>query len=167
MRAFDDSMDRQTEERNRTSLFLVKTPRRTRVQLDPTAFQADPELVMALETRATPIACDEDNVLFRQGDPSIGVYILQKGEATISMNPGNEGVIFSCKATAGAILGLPGLIANQPYSLSAYANRGSQVGFVTRRDFETLMQSERPLLLFVLQVLAAEVRSARLAITQL
>ena len=167
MRAFDENMDRPTAEKNRTSLFLVKKPRRTHVHLDPTAFQADPELVMALETHATAIDCDADHVLFRQGDPPIGVYILQKGDATISMNPGDEGVIFSCKATAGAILGLPGLIANQPYSLSAYANSGSQVGFVTRRDFETLMQSERPLLLFVLQVLAAEVRSARLAITQL
>lgn len=137
------------------------------MQLDPSAFLADPELIRALEKRATPIACDEDRVLFRQGDPSIGLYILLKGEATISMNPGNDGAIFSCKAAAGSLLGLPGLIAKQPYSLSAHACRGAEVSFVAASDFDFLMQSDHSLLLKVLQVLAAEVRSARLAITQL
>jgi CRP-like cAMP-binding protein len=137
------------------------------VQLDPSAFLADPELIKALEKRATPIPCDGERVLFRQGDPPIGLYILVKGEATVSMNSDDGGSLMSIRATAGSLLGLPGLIGNQLYSLTAIARPGAQVSFIARTDFNALMQSEVSLLVKVLQVLAAEVRSARLAITQL
>jgi CRP-like cAMP-binding protein len=136
------------------------------LQLDPSAFVADPVLLQALEKRATPIICSEDRVLFRQGDDPVGLYIIQKGEASVSMNPGNGGAIFSCEAAAGSLLGLPGLIGKQPYSLTAIAHRGAVVSYVTTSLFEALMKSEPALLLKVLQVLANEVRSARLAITQ-
>jgi CRP-like cAMP-binding protein len=136
------------------------------VQLDPSAFLADSDLIQALEKRATPFLCNEDRVLFHQGDPPVGLYILSKGEAVVSLDAGVDAVAFSCMATAGSLLGLPGLIANQPYSLTAIARKGAKVGFINKDDFKTLVQCEQPLMAKVLQVLAAEVRSARLAITQ-
>jgi CRP-like cAMP-binding protein len=137
------------------------------VQLDPSAFLADPELLQALERRATPIPCDGARVLFRQGDPPSGLHILLKGEATLTMDSDTDEPLITIQATAGSLLGLPGLIGNQPYSLSATACRGAQVSFIARDDFNALMQSDRSLLLLVLRVLASEVRSARIAITQL
>ena len=137
------------------------------MQLDPSAFLADPELLKALEKRATPFVCDEERVLFHQGDQPTGLFILRKGEATLSMDPGVNPNTFSCQTTAGSLLGVPGLIGKQPYSLTAIARRGAQVSFIARDDFNLLMQSEPALMLMVLQVLAAEVRSARLALTQL
>jgi CRP-like cAMP-binding protein len=146
---------------------VVQSPQRgPHMQLDPAAFLADPELVHALEIRATPIPCDEDRVLFRQGDPPIGLFILLNGEATLSMVSENGEPIIITQASAGSLLGLPGLIANQPYSLTAIARRGARVSFIARSDFNALMQSDLPLLLLTLQVLASEVRSARIAITQ-
>ena len=137
------------------------------MQLDPSAFLADPDLIKALEKRATSIVCEEDRVLFHQGDQAVGLYILHKGEATLSMNPGASENVFSCQTTGGSVLGIPGMIANQPYSLTAVARRGAEVSFLAREDFEILMKTEQSLMLKVLQVLAAEVRSARLALTQL
>ena len=136
------------------------------MQLDPLAFVADADLIQALENRAVKIRCDEERVLFHQGDPPVGLYILSKGEATISMDSGHENLTFSCQATSGSLLGLPGLIANQPYSLTAVAHKGASIGFINREAFNILMQTELPLMVKILQVLAAEVRSARLAITQ-
>lgn len=136
------------------------------VHLDPSAFLADPDLLQALERRALPISCDQDRVLFQQGDPAVGLYILSSGEVTLSMDSPGAGQLFTSQATAGSLLGLPGLIGNQPYSLTAIAQKGAKVGFIPRDDFNALMQSDLPLLVKVLQVLAAEVRSARLAITQ-
>jgi len=72
----------------------------------------------------------------------------------------------SCLATTGSLLGLPGVIADQPYSLTAIARKGANIGFVSKEAFNSLMQSEQCLMAKILQVLAAEVRSARLAITQ-
>jgi len=136
------------------------------VQLDPSAFLADPELIQALEKRSTPVPCDQERVLFRQGDPPVGLYILGQGSVTVSMDSGHEDISFSCTAIPGSLLGLPGLIANQPYSLTAVARKGATVGFIDREEFNTLMQTELPLMVKILQVLAAEVRSARLAITR-
>jgi CRP-like cAMP-binding protein len=136
------------------------------VQLDPSAFLADSELFQALEKRTTTIPCEQEQVLFRQGDPPVGLYVLSNGEAAISMDAGHKEVAFSCQATAGSLLGLPGLIANQPYSLTAIAAKGATIGFVSREQFDALMQAEPRLMVKILQVLAAEVRSARLAIIQ-
>ena len=136
------------------------------MQLDPSAFLADPALIKALEKRATSFPCEEDRVLFRQGDHPVGLFIIHKGEATLSMNPGSNEHVFSCQVTAGSVLGVPGLIGNQPYSLTAIACSGAEVSFVAREDFNFLMQSEQPLMLLILHVLAAEVRSAPLALTQ-
>jgi CRP-like cAMP-binding protein len=137
-----------------------------KVQLDPSAFLADPELIQALEKRATPVSCGEDRVLFRRGDPPMGIFILRTGEAAISMISDSDTIDLSCHATAGSLLGLPGVIADQPYSLTAIARKGANVSFVSKDEFNDLMQSEQSLMVKILQVLAAEVRSARLAITQ-
>lgn len=137
-----------------------------KVQLDPSAFLADPELIQALEKRATTVPCVEDRVLFRRGDAPVGIFILRAGEAAISMVSDSDTLDLSCLATAGSLLGLPGVIADQPYSLTAIARKGADVGFVSKDEFNALMQSEKSLMVKILQLLAAEVRSARLAITQ-
>jgi CRP-like cAMP-binding protein len=131
------------------------------VNLDPSAFLGDPELIQALDKRSTPITCDAERVLFRQGDAPVGLYILHKGEATLSMRTWSGESVISLQTTAGSILGLPALIANEPYSLTAIAHIGALISFVSRDNYATLMQ-ENPLLpLKVLRVLAAEVHSAR------
>jgi CRP/FNR family transcriptional regulator len=134
------------------------------VQFDPSAFVADPKLLLALEERSSPVACDSERVLFRQDDEPAGLYILQRGHVTLTMASGREEPMFAVVAEPGSLLGLPGLAGNQPYTLTAVAQPGAQVGFVPREDFVALMQSDPAISLKILQVLAAEVRSARRAI---
>jgi CRP-like cAMP-binding protein len=143
---------------------IVYLNERLLVQLDPTAFLADPELIRALSNRAAPIDCNTDRVLFHQEDTAAGLYIIHEGEVNLSMTSLRGRPIVSAKAGAGSLLGLPGLISNQPYSLTAVARAGSQVSFVDRNHFTTLMQSDPTLAFKILQVLAAEVRSARHAL---
>jgi CRP-like cAMP-binding protein len=138
---------------------------RLRVQLDPTAFLADPELILALAEHATPIICDTDRILFQQDDPAAGLYILHEGEVTLSMATQLGQPILSVQARDGSLLGLPGLISNQPYSLTALAHAGARVSFLGRTEFTALMESNPALAFKILQVLAAEVRSARQALS--
>jgi CRP-like cAMP-binding protein len=134
------------------------------VQFDSSAFVADPELIRVLETRSIPVECSTDRVLFSQDDSASGVYILHKGAVTLTMNAKDGRRIFSIQAIPGSLLGLPALISDQPYSLTAVANAGAQVGFVSRADFFALVQADPLLSLKMLQVLAAEVRTARQAL---
>ena len=134
------------------------------VQLDPAAFLADSELIRALDEHATPIVCDTDRVLFQQDDPAVGLYILHEGGATLSMASQQGQPLFSVQARSGSLLGLPGLVSNQPYSLTAVAHAGARVSFLGRPEFTAIMQSNPALAFKILQVLAAEVRSARHAL---
>jgi CRP-like cAMP-binding protein len=69
-------------------------------------------------------------------------------------------------ASSGSVLGLPAVVGGEPYSLTATMRKDSEVRFVSRADFESLIQDEPSLFPSVLQVLAAEVRSARLALSE-
>jgi CRP-like cAMP-binding protein len=73
--------------------------------------------------------------------------------------------VMSIPVSAGSLLGLPAILGDQPYSLTAMVFKGAQLSLVTRDDFSLLMLNEPSLSLSLLRVLAAEVRSARLAIS--
>jgi CRP-like cAMP-binding protein len=135
------------------------------VNLDSSAFVADQGLIRVLRDRASAVDCTQDCFLFHQGDEPTGVYIIVQGEVTITMESPVGDEVVSMRAEPGSLLGLPGLIGNRPYSLSAFANKSAEVGFVSRAVFNPLMLSEPRLAMMILRVLANEVRTARLAIT--
>ena len=139
---------------------------RLHVNLDPSAFIADPELLQALDSRSEPFLCGQKRVLFRQGDVPNGLYILKSGSAALSMTTTASTEILALDAGPGSLLGLPGLIGNEPYTLTAIAQAGSEVRFLARENFTALMRTDPMLALKILQVLAAEVRSARSAILE-
>lgn len=136
------------------------------MKLDPSAFMADPELLSVLEQNSVLIPCPEDRVLFSQGEPSTGLYILHAGSGRLIMTTALGDPIVDTPVSAGTLLGLPGVIGNQPYSLTARVDRGADVRYISRDDFAQLMLREPTLSLQVLRVLAAEVRTARAALTQ-
>jgi CRP/FNR family transcriptional regulator len=136
------------------------------LKLDASTFVADPDLIKALQKRSVPVFCDENRILFVQGDPSEGLYILNEGEVTLTMASETAEPIVSVSAFPGSLLGLPALVGNQPYTLTATAQPGARLSFITRENFNAIMQNDSLMALKVLQVLAAEVRSARNAIHQ-
>jgi CRP-like cAMP-binding protein len=127
-------------------------------------FEADRELIRALERRSQSVSCAEDRVLFSQGETPNGLYILRIGEVALTMRSDAGGVVIRLRVVSGSLLGLPAVIGNQPYSLTAVARKGSEVRFVAGRDFEYTLRIEPSLYPKVLQVLAAEVRAARKAL---
>lgn len=134
------------------------------MKLDPSTFVADPDLILALARQSSSVVCRQDTVLFRQGESPAGLYILDKGQVTLTMNSPMAESIVSIDAIPGSLLGLPGLVGNQPYTLTALAQAGAHLSYITRESFTSLMQHDPLMSLKVLQVLAAEVRSARNAI---
>lgn len=136
------------------------------MKLDSAAFVADRELIEALEKHSTRVLCDEDLVLFTQGEAPQGLYILKGGGARLSMTSPTGDMIMSIPVSPGSLLGLPALIGNQPYSLTAKALKGAELHFVAQADFSRVMLNEPRLSISILRVLAAEVRTARFAISE-
>lgn len=135
------------------------------MKLDSSAFVGDKALIEALERRSSPIVCEEDRVLFKQGESATGLYILRAGVGRVLMTSPAGDKVMSVPIIAGSLLGLPALLGNQPYSLTAMVFKGAELRHVTREDFSFLMLNEPALSMSVLRVLAAEVRTARLAIS--
>ena len=131
------------------------------MKLDSSAFVAREELIEALARISSDVPCDNDRVLFEQGESPTGLYILHTGNAMLSMRAPNGEDVLSGVASNGSLLGLPAVVGNMPYSLTVTVAKGSKVGFVTREKFSILMVNEPALAVQVLQVLTAEVRSAR------
>ena len=136
------------------------------MNFDSSSFIAEKELVEALEKRSSTLVCEEEKKLFTQGGDPTGLYILRKGTAILSMESPTGGVLMSITLFPGSLLGLPALIGNEPYTLTATAQQDSEFGFVTREDFNSLMLTDPTIAVRVLRVLAAEVRTARHAISE-
>jgi CRP-like cAMP-binding protein len=130
----------------------------TSVNFDSSSFIAEKELIEALERRSSTVVCTEPRSLFVQGGAPAGLYILRKGNARLTMQSPTGGSLLS--------IVLPALVGNEPYTLTATAEKDAELGFVTKEDFNSLMLSDPSLALRVLRVLAAEVRTARHAISE-
>jgi CRP-like cAMP-binding protein len=135
------------------------------MNLDSSAFVADHELIQALRGRARAVDCGHDLILFLQGDGPVGLYILNSGEVTMTMESSSGDELITMRSEPGSLLGLPAVVGNCPYSMSAYAKEGAEISFLARDVFSALMLSEPKLAMMILRVLANEVRGARMAIT--
>jgi CRP-like cAMP-binding protein len=136
------------------------------VNFDSSSFIAEKELIEALEKRSSTVICEQERKLFTQGGNPNGLFILRKGTATLSMESPTGGVLMSITLFPGSLMGLPALIGNEPYTLTATAQKDAEFGFVSREDFNSLMLTEPSLAVRILRVLAAEVRTARHAISE-
>lgn len=128
------------------------------------AFPSDPVLFNGLELRAQKIRCDEDRMLFAEGDGPIGLYLVRSGSVEAIVHSGNGGIAAIFDVEPGAVLGLPAVASGRPYSLSARARQGSDIAFLGKDDFNDLVQGEPGMYMAVLRVLAAEVQVAREAL---
>jgi CRP-like cAMP-binding protein len=129
------------------------------------SFVADGNLTRALAARSKPLLSKAGQILFRQGDSPTGIYVLLSGTASLEMKAGQLKVM-KFTVAAGSILSLPAIVGNQLYSMTALACHGSELRFVPRREFEDLIQAEPSLHPKVFEILASEVRCARLALSE-
>jgi CRP-like cAMP-binding protein len=109
---------------------------------DPSEFVAESDLIRALWPHGSPLDCSEGRKLFRQGDDPSGLFVLHGGDATIILENGSGDQVARVPMPPVSILGLPALLSDKPYSMSAVANRGAELGFVTGDDFSILMLAE-------------------------
>ena len=136
------------------------------MHFDSSAFLAEPDLLLALRRYEFPVDCLEDCVLFCQGDEPTGIYVFHSGVGTILQESPSGTPVATVPARPGALLGVSALVRGVPFSMTAVAKAGAQVGFVTRSALLALMLSEPLFALMILRVLAAEVLSTRAAFSE-
>jgi CRP-like cAMP-binding protein len=116
-----------------------------------------------LETMGAPATYPKNAVLFQQGDAPIGVYVVRRGAVRMTVNAGGSQVLMRI-AHPGSVIGLPGVLGNKPYSLTAITMQASELMFVPAEKLIETIRGNPILGLQVLQLLSEDVRSARGAI---
>ena len=134
------------------------------MRLNKYDFLADHELVKALRPVSKRLICYEDSALFRQGEDSAGVYLIESGEAALIMRSDSGLIVMCVEAGPGSLLGLPGAISNAPYTMTALGRHGSEIRFTSSKDLRELLAANPSLYPCIFKVLAAEVRGVRRAI---
>lgn len=141
-------------------------PERDRFPLFPVLSEcvADIELANAIEARATLMHVAPKRILFRQGQQPDKLYLLKAGEVILTSRLADKSVT-GFRAAPGSLLGLPAISGGQPYTMTATVTKNSDLHAVSSGIFREIIGSNPRLSLKVLQILAAEVRSARLLIS--
>lgn len=122
---------------------------------------ADCELAAAIEARSRLVQIDRRRILFRQGQSPDRLFLLQTGEVVLTSKLADSSVL-GFRAVPGSLIGLPAIAGDQPYSMTATTTKDSSVHAISVAIFRELVGRNPRLSFRVLEILAAEVRSARL-----
>jgi CRP-like cAMP-binding protein len=107
----------------------------------PNSFIADCKLIEALEQLSVSMPCSKGRILFKQGEVLIGLYLLKTGRVSLIMKTDKGEEVVHLTVGSCSILGLPAIVGKVLYTLSAMAHHSSDVNFLSRKDFEELIQA--------------------------
>ncbi|HYL37669.1 MAG TPA: Crp/Fnr family transcriptional regulator [Bryobacteraceae bacterium] len=101
---------------------------------------------------------DAGELLFSEGDPCAGLYVVASGRVRIfKTSPSGREHVLAIEGPGSSIAELP-VFDGGPYPASAAALEKSELVFVSRRDFRALCLEHPEVALKVLQVVGARLR---------
>jgi CRP/FNR family transcriptional regulator, cyclic AMP receptor protein len=81
------------------------------------------------------------SVLFAEGEPARGVYIMRTGRATVSICSSEGRIVILRMAQAGDVLGLNAVLRNSTYEATVKILEPSRVNFISRADVMHLVEN--------------------------
>lgn len=107
------------------------------------------------------------SVLFIEGQPSQGVYILCQGRVKLSTCSPDGKVIILQIAEPGEVLGLSAVVSDSPFEATAEVVEPCQVNFVRKSDFLRFLQQNTDACLSAVKQLSQNYQTAHLQICSL
>lgn len=129
----------------------------TPIHIPNQAFVSPPELVAELKPLGTQVSCIRGTVLFHEGDPAKGVYIILDGHASLTMTTENGATVLARSSGPGSLLGLPGTFLRGIYQLTCTVDQDSRLIFVEREKVLEFLRQRTDMCMLVLHVLGTEV----------
>lgn len=97
-----------------------------------------------------------EKVLFAEGEPARGIYILRAGRATISMSSSEGRVVILRTAQPGDVLGLNSVLQNGEYDTTLKTLEPCRTDFISRAHLIELMEKSHAGTHAVLNLLSRE-----------
>lgn len=120
------------------------------------SFQATTELIEALQPYGSVLSHPARKVLFKRGQQSHGIFLLETGAAKLAI-PG----AVDRSVGPGSLLGVPGTLSKGVYSLTAELLEESRVLFVPAERVTALLTDHPEIGYQLVQVLSREIQSLR------
>ena len=96
-------------------------------------------------------------ILFAEGEPGRGVYILRTGRATVSISSSEGRVVMLRLAQPGNVLGLNAVLGNKSYDTTVKVIEPCRTDFVSRIELLELMQQSQAGAQAILKILSREI----------
>jgi CRP-like cAMP-binding protein len=119
---------------------------------------ADAVLCAEIEKWSARSFVKEGEILFQQGGSPGYAFFLNSGEIALTMHVSGD-ALWRVRAGKGSLLGLPAIVGNEPYSMTATLMVDSEICRISRDDFHQLTQQNPRLCCNILQILAGEVHA--------
>ncbi len=104
----------------------------------------NPQNIPKLMQYLQPLKLEENDYLFRQGDPFNGLYFVESGRVSVVLELSDNQTKRVRSYTGGNTIGEMGLYRQSPRMASVIADQDSSLYFLSNDDFET-MESHEPL----------------------
>lgn len=95
-------------------------------------------------------------VLFAEGEPARGVYILRTGRATVSISSSEGRIVMLRIAQTGDVLGLNSVLRNGSYDATVKTLEPCRTDFISRVELIALMQQSQSAAQAILKILSRE-----------
>lgn len=95
-------------------------------------------------------------VLFAEGEPARGVFILRTGRATVSISSSEGRLVILRIAQPGEVLGLSSVLRNASYNTTVKTSESCRTDFLPRRELADLMERSQPAARAISQILSRQ-----------
>ena len=127
------------------------------------------DLVVSLAMReqllrlGVPVSKAKGSVLFRHGDPVVGIFLVCSGKVQVGLDEVNPA--FPARILrAGCVAGLPATVAGSPYSLTAQVIEDAELVFIPRQVLMDFLRQNPQLCFEVMDILSGEISGTRSAL---
>jgi len=96
-------------------------------------------------------------ILFAEGEPARGVFVLRTGRATVSISSSEGRVVILQIAQAGDVLGLNAVLRSASYNTTVRTIESCRTDFIPRAELVELMQKNQTAAQAISQILSREV----------
>ena len=96
-------------------------------------------------------------ILFAEGEPARGVYILRTGKASVSISSSEGRLVILRMAQAGDVLGLNSVVRNSSYDATVKTLEPCRTDFISRAEVIELMRKSEAGTQAMLKILSDEV----------
>lgn len=105
--------------------------------------QFEPDILKAFNSITYANVYPAGTLLYAEGEPPRGLYIVCTGQARLSISSGTGKTLITRIVEAGEVLGLPSVLSGHAYRSSAETTAPSQLKFVKREDFIRFSEEHR------------------------